>query len=386
MIKLSHLYIKIKDTVYKDYSFITNMLSSNNTSDAIREHSDDYIIVDYETQSDIVNHKVTQGNIVPPKGSKIHVLRGSKFSMEDIRRDYKIKRDPADADYIIYHDITYQNFHSITPYYKYKTFIDEKNKTVWRVFSNTWNKEISIAECKMQISKSGFDVDINNLREIFTGDFCAFRDTDFYKNLLNGNHTVKPLVNENDLKIYSQNEVTLDLVEMIYNLNENNCEEEHMITNLMTLNQHNWRDYKGTLSFMFHVCNHRILKEMANHPSRYSKPVKEILNTFSCDLRGWGSRTDETCFQNEKDFNLGLEFASKYLNIKDVRYTNASELLERLNDKNVSLERFNTLFVNIVKITPKKYDDYVKVLNETLKEEEIEEMEDEENDEEEEDN
>ena len=118
---------------------------------------------------------------------------------------------------------------------------------------------------------------------------------------------------------------------------------------LNVLNQHNWREYPGTVSMvlgeMLGNDKNNIYTDVKGHSSRYSKVVKELLKCRGKEFAG------------KKDYEFARNYINSLIDVGNCRFTTIMDLWAKLRTINLSQYTFDKLFNNVVRLTPKTYDE-----------------------------
>ena len=276
-------------------------------------------------------------------GDPVHIVPDCKYSIADIRNNYKIKRD---------FDSGVCNVFSPLEYQRIGVWIN------WTVAIPTRQQLVFVGDCKS--AREAYC----SAKEVFPDlqfNDCVFHDTlkwlIFTKKLkpyvpLLLHSAQKPCISYKNLE-FNTNELTNDVLMLVKKTGEvilNSPDAEKNFTiQLAVLNQHNWREYPRTVKNLFNtITDYRCIKEdVFSHTSKYPKYIKEMY-----DL----SRKPNPPY-SEKDFNLTREFYMTILEInQETMFVDTKTLQEKLNFAKISLGDFNQIFNLVTRITPKRYD------------------------------
>jgi len=320
--------------------------------------SDSWYLRDFDPNDVIINSHVadrfTEGNIDTylddsfniNSGDAIHVVPDCKYSIKDIRNNYKIKRD---FDTGVCNVFTPMSFPNCAHVWCNAAVVIEKYRTI-----------LFIDECK---SKSDALSEAGN---IFNGtpysDMNVFIYNNSYISLyacnkikrylpLLLNTAKKPCVSYKKIE-FNTNELTADVLTIVKKVGEKNRydmnAEKDFLIQLAVLNQHNWRDYPYTIKCVFKsIPDYASIKgDVFGHTSKYPKYVKE--------MREFMNKHHEKI--NEKDFNMLRGFYSEALSINGTMFVNAKDLFDKLIQNNMNIQDLQLVFNLTTRITPKTYE------------------------------
>lgn len=326
MKKYEHFYFVYNNKCYDDFTLYV----INRTFPDIKEYS---ILMD-SNYDHILSYRIDNSvaNSPVPKNSSVYVAPDCPYAIDDIRKYYTIKRDVDTGDYNI-----------IGSYKSHRTWL-RRTKSMW-----IWpeKKLAFLAENRSDfyyLCPSDASVVLKTVIYSF-----YYQKASIYKKIID-NTLQKPLHKNTDLNINSSNELTLDILLMTDKLGSQQMNEESLqnfIVQLNLLNQHNWREYIGTVQMLFsRLFDKRgIYYTMRNMPSKYSKVIREFLKIYS----------HYPNFCSEKDFLMGRAFLDSLLNIGTCKYASLTDLEDKLSEKCITEKYFNELYNTVIKITPRKY-------------------------------
>ena len=153
----------------------------------------------------------------------------------------------------------------------------------------------------------------------------------------------------------SPDDVTLDSLKILKNAivgkGWSQTEEENARIALMTFHNLNYRNVPGTIDRFFKMLynNSQLLRYMSHHDSKFPKPVKELLE--------YGSGTIK--FRDENDFNLYYNFMESMMDVKNGKIVHHEDYDTKITRSQISEEMFQEMYDVVVRITPKKYEDFV---------------------------
>jgi len=292
---------------------------------------------------------------IPKSGSSIHLVSGCPVGTADIRKNYTIKRKPDDGDCNVF-----------SPYNGYRSIL--------------WNTAYAIVSSEKTIVLSNKDK-YNNSLDIYQSLLHFFPDkwkikdacsvlpgADVYKKDLALFYTVpqeewlmllkgelkKPCVSYKKLEFKTENEINTDILYLVYKTGIQRYNEEakkafHI--QLCALNEHNWRDYPGTISILLSQLlrprRERYCLDDLSSASRLPKAVKEMVS--HC-------RHTPLPFKSQEDLAMAQKLVKYITDIPDdIQFSSIDKIIEKFREKCVDIECFYRLFDNIVKFRPKAF-------------------------------
>lgn len=345
-----HAFFEIDNTKYYDYDLLCG-------HEMEIPDNGEYIIVDSRTVLKLENiSQLVDTTIKPPKGSSVWLSPDYPFAAADIRRNYKMKRTVDTADYNVFSDFEDKRLRIYMKYADYsKVIVIPSNKLIVIGSHNaTESTLVQVAENFLgTIVQNGTYVykKYNENITWYTESAYVIENTIYGKLLLNT--LTKPCVYIKNLDLSTENEMNLDMLKLYYSV----CSKDYFSTDakknaiiqLNVLNQHNWRDYKGTIAAvnsLFSLTS--VFSRLLRHKNSQPKPIAEILQYHS-------GYFVENQFESEKDLKLAQEFFKDYLHIGDVKFSALTDLKKRLSENNINTVVFTSIFNTIVRITPKEF-------------------------------
>lgn len=345
-----HAFFEIDNTKYYDYDLLCS-------DDINVPDNGEYLIVDDMTISKLKDiRQLVDTTIKPPKGSSVWLSPDYPFAAADIRRNYKMKRTVDTADYNVFSDFEDKRLRIYRKYADYsKVIVIPSNKLI--VIGSYNITEITL----VQVAENFLGTIVQNgtyVYKIFhknrswdTESAYVIENTIYGKLLLNT--LTKPCVYIKNLDLSTENELNLDMLKLYYSV----CSKDYFSTDakknaiiqLNVLNQHNWRDYKGTVAAVNSLfCHTSVFSRLLRYKNSQPKPIAEILQYHIGSFKG-------NLFESEKDLKLAQEFFKDYLHIGDIKFSALTDLNERLHENNISPVVFTSIFNTIVRITPKEF-------------------------------
>lgn len=301
---------------------------------------------------------------IPALGSKIHVVPVCPVGMADIRKNYVTKRNLDDGCCNVfspfkgnYHYIGCELF-AIVP--TRKAFVVQEscyprnqqdqmlnlNRRITTLF-----QDLTDEEAQQLIFVKGEDQNYSYASWFYRGDFPqAYVDLFFGK-------LTKPCVSYKKLEFKCENELTMDTLYLVYRAGMakwSSDAEEKFKLQLCALNEHNWRDYPGTINMLFRDVlgfyrnSSTYCASTLNSISKIPKAAKELVLS--------GNNNDK--YASQKDFELAQSLMMYAVGMpKDLKFTDMQTLREKFKEARISINSFYNCFNNIVKITPKQFED-----------------------------
>lgn len=289
-------------------------------------------------------------------GSEIHVVPSCPIGMADIRKNYVTKRKVDDGCCNVFSPFKGSTtwmacaMYAIVP--SRKTFIlqeggwpRDNNKTRMNlecVISNTF-PDLSAEEREQIIYKEG-----DSMAFVYGNIPMAYVDLFFGK-------LKKPCVSYKKLEFKTDNQVSLDILYLVYRAGMSKAYTdaiEKFKIQLCALNEHNWRDYPGTISMLFkNLLNPRSSSKCSGElyaVSRMPKAAKELVISMT--------RPETIPFKSQEDIDMAQRLLIYVLEMpENLRFSTMETIISKLQEKHISIDCFCRCFNNMVKITPKEF-------------------------------
>lgn len=348
--KLEHAYLKIDGQEFFDYDLYCDDIGNNIDLDPSKDYfvCDEKVLnmLEYPEKASFLDYSTK-----PPKNSSIYLSPKLPYPIDDIRKNYNIKRVPDSGDYNVIGplNLSYNRTHHI---YGYSIAIFPSINTVYvKKRNGAVTKENLYKEACMCIPNADF-ADMKLAKFSTWVRFHIVVGMNVYKQLLDRTLT-KTCVPYTSLDIAGANPLTFDVLTLAQRAGalgyHENDAEKNFIMQLNVLNQHNWREYPGTISMVFGEMlgndRNNIYTDVKGHSSRYSKVVKELLKCRGKEFAG------------KKDYEFARDYINSLLDVGDCRFTTIMDLWAKLRTINLSQQTFDKLFNNVVRLTPKTYDE-----------------------------
>lgn len=286
---------------------------------------------------------------VPKDGDCIHVVSPCKYAMDDVRRNYKIKRS-LDAGTCNVFSAPRLRRASCRPYRLLKSLIIFPSKKVM-LASRGGNLLLTHMEGFLEHLGLDKETDIIAVMESIHSTECIPSDVEAYKGLLLG--TLKtPAVFIDKLNVNSDCEVSFDTLSFIYRIGMDDLSEENkknLLLQLGILNSQNWRNYLGTVSSLMEYIKYGTTGGYIwRHLSNKQKYVKELFNT---SFHG---------FCGLEDFNMMKSFFEYLYSVGDQKFCTISDFNEKMfakSGRRYAKDVFERVYNVVVRITPKDYSE-----------------------------
>lgn len=324
---------------YKDYEFLTPNI------DYLSKGQYTYVLgaPEHNTLHNRDNLSSTLQNIHPNKGSSLYIAQPCPLCNADIRKNYTIKRSPDSADYCVISPIEKDYCRLCV----YASAIVPKYRQIMVFLSKHYAITHSISSHVHTCMPSIDDRDVIYISEIF----YLYEEvlSDFHIDFVNDRIT-KPVVYYNNLDMDTGNKVDLDLLYLVYKTggaSGSKDDFEKMVLQLESLNQHNWRDYPGTMCLLFKVLlrGQRTYYNWAWGPSKLPKAVKQFAYRNVPDVS----------FDNlsHDDFDMSRRFLSLLLGINGTMYATLDSTEKKIKTLDLTPDIIDTFFNVAVRIAPK---------------------------------
>ena len=260
-----------------------------------------------------------------PKGSKINLMPNCPYPIEDIRKNYKIKRGTDTAEYNIYCPITWKQIRF------YGMLICPAERTVYAA-SDRRNPEETIRRLYSSIPYHPSGQVISYQIRLGSTIFCwCAKVPDMYLKAIDGTLT-KPLVSYTQLNVSSEADLTASTLILVARAAMAPYSEDniHILQNeLHALNNYNYRKYPATMHFLLGLfgkngsTGNRLWTKLSTYTT---KAITEILRY----------KTDPSVFlytpETQEDYDLCKEFICEILNIHDTVFCSYSQFQNKLNE------------------------------------------------------
>ena len=299
------------------------------------------------------NGSIHWNQYVPAPGSEIYVAPGCPVGMADIRKNYTIKRQPDFGCCNVFSPIdTYSG------YIGNKDFAVIPSKKAIVLSGDRWSS--ATKDIKQDVAfffpdlkaSDAVDYHIDTYLDLYYGEI-----PEAYLSYLKG-ELKKPCISYKNLEFKTDNEVNTDILYLVYKTGivKGYSGSEAMKAfhlQLCALNEHNWRDYPGTLSVLMHDMllggsRNPVGKCCADltSPSRLPKAIKEMCRE---------GVVAEVPFKSQKDIEMAQKFILYIADLQDKQFTTIQDIARVFNEKKINMNCFYRTFDNIVKFRPKEF-------------------------------
>lgn len=302
-----------------------------------------YVVLDSDIEEDISNiTPFLNMQYVPQKGSSVHVVPDCPYALNDIRNNYTVKRSIDTADFNVFSDYT-KKCSTWLP--SYSICIIPKLKTVVLLNARQTVSILSVSEILGKCVSQEDTIFLSKSLSIFS------QVNEGYFKLLKG-ELEKPCVYYKNLDVNSSLELTEDALQLVYTSGKVQSRQDDAVNNfilqLNMLNQHNWREYPGTVNLLLNnilpgCCGVR--NYVHRKLSQFPKQIKPFFSSYGKDLT----------FKNEKDYEMSKRLIYSILCSENIHFTTCDTLLNKLKEAHIDLDIYNKFFKTTVKIDEREY-------------------------------
>lgn len=336
------IYMRLNGVDYYDYDVILTEIPWRQMH--IKDTSS-YTVIDKNVEKDLENiTSLLDMQCAPQKGSSVHIVPDCPYALNDIRNNYTIKRSIDTADFNVFSEYskTRCTWIHLTEYY-----IIPNLKTV--IIFNSKRMDIaSLPRASAILGKNIKEEDVI----LSTGTFSLYASiSNGYFKLLKKELT-KPCVYYKNLDISSSLELTEDALQLVYASGKIQSRQDDAVNNfilqLNMLNQHNWREYPGTVNLLLNnilpgCCGVR--NYVHRKLSQFPKQIKPFFSSYGKELT----------FKNEKDYEMSKRLIYSILCSENIHFTTCDTLLNKLKEAHIDLDIYNKFFKTTVKIDEREY-------------------------------
>lgn len=345
------IYMTFEGVNYFNYDVFTKDMRFRNYADSSVLFDDDLYrkLTNLDNAGDLYGRFQTKIN--PPKGSTIYMTPNCQYSIDDVRKNYKIKRTPDSGDYNVFNPIKLGcsveecGAIAIVPSRKAVIMSCESVTDL-----DTFLKYNVFAFCP-GISEE--DVIVKNYQPLNGPWFYIYDNVGLgvVKDILDCNLT-KPVITYKQLNVNSDNELTLDNLNILRRLARVYQTEKdakvNFLNQLYLINQCNWREYRATIGLVMYQLRKLYGKwtaagQVLATPSRYGKSVQEMIRQQICDP------------VSEKDMLMGQQIINEILKLGDVKFPQFSKLASKISSNYLHSSIIERFYNVITKITPKEF-------------------------------
>lgn len=276
-----------------------------------------------------------------PDGASLYVMPNCPIPLDDIRRNYNLKRKPDSGDYNVITRVPEAICH-------FKAYIHVPSKTVYvfttfkYLYSNDESTRVST------LAARGVNVDEC---VIVKDQFFMGKLDDCLRMFLDGELT-KPSVWVRSLNIKAENSLTLDSLMLAYRLgkqcayNKDNLEKYKL--QLQALNQTDWREYPQTIRLLTIDLMGRSKwitgGFVATHSSSRNKAINDMFSV----------KFDKP---SQKDFEMSRRLLGEILEIKDTMFVSLCDVMEKSAKYGIPISMLERYYGCVVRLKAKdRYD------------------------------
>ena len=300
-----------------------------------------------------LDSSLLDNTFVPQHGSEIHVVPGCPVGMADVRKNYVIKRRPDEGCCNVFSPL--------------------KDNCQW-----IENKDYAIIPSKKAIVVAGswYSSSDSRIHQRVHEEFPDIVESDvqYYNKNLNLRYVEiseqwimllkgelkKPCISYKKLEFKTDNEVNLDILYLVYKAGMQKWSVENQNAfrlQLCALNEHNWRDYPGTVNMLLKEiinpdANYGICANELTSISLFPKACRELIKTEFCT---------QIPFKSEKDMQMAQRLVIHVIGLpEDSPFTTIQKLATEFDKLKINMNCFYRTFDNIVKFRPKKFENESK--------------------------
>ncbi len=294
----------------------------------------------FQNLSDSCLRNTVPGTI--PQWKSIYVFPHCPYASNDIKAHYTVKRDADAGDYNV--------FVPIDRWKRYKTI---QCLLYWpyrkvAVGSMTDSNEKKLLEIARDIFPDMSEYELKScvVRDEYFYIYWLNDPKELYRKALDGDFK-KPLVSFKQLDITNGNNLTLEVLKLVYHTVKNrDSNYDDIVTQLEMLNQYDWRNYPGTMFILTCLLQkYYKFKRMSGRSSNYNKTVREFLNITKCE-----------CI-TAADMEMAQSLLYYVMGFDGTRFVTLSNLLRKLDDLRLPADIFEGIFDSIVRISPRKIEE-----------------------------
>jgi len=350
--EIQHVFFEKDGQLFSDFTLLTDAYSGDLSKDTAT-------VVSQEVHKKLLSPNSSfYSKIVVPQKSAITMATPYKYAAQDLRNNYSLKRSLDAGDYNVF---SIEDIKRYISNYAENVYVYPRMKLMVAVYRQ-YNHTANYAEMAVrQMTKSYFEqqekpmpddffIPENYISELELRQLIC--SSEAWGKLLDGS-LKKPCVLDSMLQLNTSNNLSVDVLKMIYTVGNkvwSKEAEKNFLIQLNVLNQYDWRCKKGTVACLLTMLNYTqgrynrsIFSEITTHPSRYPKQIKELIE---CARNG--------SFEDYKDRELCTEFLCDLLKIKtDGMIVRMSEYLNKCYDNHVPWTAMYELFGPVVRIMPK---------------------------------
>lgn len=284
-------------------------------------------------------------SFLPKEGDPIYVSPNCPYALDDLRKHYKIKRNPDDGVCNVVSSVETGKSFYCTDTLKCP---DEKLLVVGQ---DSVSVRAAVTGILLYAPKN--TVHIKKSYRLYRYKGTTFPEV--YQKILNGTLT-KPIVFSGQLNVRNNNAVTLDTLSLLITTGGATSAketDEAFVLQLQALNQCDWQSYKGCLTNIFrHMRNSSRLScfnRYYHSPSGLPKAVKMLWN--ECVINGY-----QQVMQTQEEYDLFMTWYKGLAHIGSDKFmTTVPTIIEKTPGTRYF---FDTLFNTQVLVKQKSFQEY----------------------------
>jgi hypothetical protein len=338
------VYYKYKDKIYAGYELVypKKILIKDTKHTAIVSDNILSILHNLPKLAD----SLLATDVYPLPGSSIYAASPCMFDAKDLRNNFKLKRSPDTGDYNVFSSLpTRQRKSAVTTLRATSSVIIPSRKMI--IANNDKNES-----CYSLLSKFAPEIDQHKHDEEFfidwgSREYMWVNLNQDYLNLLEGKFE-KPCIPAENLKLYHDNPLSLDTLEMVYRAGVQDKSDDAVNNYLMQLsamNLRNWRDYPGTISILFgQLLNYRWFSAsypVHEHPEKYEK--------FVAEMRSYKGKP----FLNQEDQKMATDLIERLIGLDFTQKHTWQEVMNAASRISLQLTTLFSLYDNEITLSRK---------------------------------
>ena len=345
--RVEHVFATIGPDKCEDYVGFFNVVPRNYSPERFP------IIADFSLVSMFENNisSLCDPTFVPSAGDEVHVVPDCTLTIQDIRNNYKIKREFDSGVCNVFSPIKKNKGFT----YLYKHFLVCKDAKYLVCFMPNKHEEKNLDDDTiLRRMKELIPNELKNLywdNRTWNSTHITFLSiNEHYRNLILKQYS-KPCIVYSQLPM-NRNELTADLLFLTissgrrFTFYDKDAVQKHTI-NLSAVAQTNWKDYPGTMGIVFGglLKYYGVHDSMKSHPDRYAKQVRELLEY---------DHKNPAEFNGYKDFQMARDLFENMLQIGEGKFVTLQQLNKKLNENGIAESSFLRVYNTMVKINLKE--------------------------------
>lgn len=345
--RVEHVFATIGPDKCEDYVGFFNVAPRNYSPERYPIIADSILVSTLESNISSLCDKT----FIPTLGDEVHVVPDCTLAVQDIRNNYKIKREFDGGVCNVFSPIRRNKGYA----YLCKHFLVCQDAKYLVCYAVSRHEEKNLDDDMILRRMENLIPDelkeLNWDRRTWNSIHITFLSVnEHYRNLLL-KQASKPCIVYSQLPM-NRNELTADLLFLAvssgrkYTFYDKNAVQKHTI-NLSAIAQTNWKEYPGTMGIVFGsiLKYFGVHEDMRTHPEKYAKQVRELLEY---------DHRNPSEFNGDKDFQMSKILLENMLQIGRGKFVTLQQLRNKLNEKGISESSFLRVYDTMIKITVKE--------------------------------